>query len=55
MFIAHVVILGAPGSDPPTICLTTEFRRLLLHRLEVIEAALQTLIDLQGTAAASPQ
>ena len=43
---ARLVLLGR--SELPTICSNTEIRRLLRYRLEVIEAALLTLLQLQA-------
>ena len=50
--IASVVIPG--DKDQPTICSHSDVSRLLHYRLEVIEAALQSLIMLTGIAAATP-
>jgi len=53
LFVSRVVILD--DNDQPLICSNTaEIRRLLHRRLEVIEAALLKLINLQGNAAATP-
>lgn len=53
LFTASVVFLD--DSDLPTICPDSyDISRLLLYRLEVIEAALLKLADLQGTAATTP-
>ena len=45
--VAHVVFLGEIECEQPTIRSNTELSRLLRHRLEVIEAALLRLIELQ--------
>lgn len=53
LFVSRVVILD--DNDQSLICTdTAEIRRLLHHRLEVIEAALLKLVNLQSTAAATP-
>ena len=54
-FVARVVFLGQIERDQPTICSDPDIRRLLLHRLEVIEAALLQLLDLQSKAATTPE
>jgi hypothetical protein len=54
-FVARVVFLGEIEREQPTICSDLEIRRLLLHRLEVIEAALLQLLDLQSKAATTPE
>jgi hypothetical protein len=52
---ARVVFLGDPSEAMSAICLdTSDLRRLLLHRLEVLKAALLHLEDLQGKAAKAP-
>ena len=43
------------GSGQPTICSHKETSRLLHYRLEVIEAALLTLAELQSRAATTPE
>ena len=56
LFSSRVVFPGGNGSgDQPIICSdASEIRRLLLHRLEVLEAALLTLSELFDTAALGP-
>lgn len=51
-FIVRVVFAGETGSDQPTTRSTAKFSRLLHHRLEVIEAALHRLVELQCATAA---
>jgi hypothetical protein len=53
MFVTRTVILGE--REAPTICTHTEVSRLLHRRLEVIEAALLKLSDLQSRAATTPE
>jgi hypothetical protein len=49
LFTARVVFLGETPEPDPAICFdTSDLRRLLLHRLEVLEAALLQVADLQG-------
>ena len=51
-FVSRVVFLGETPESDSAICLdTSDLRRLLLHRLEVLEAALLNLADLQSKAA----
>lgn len=54
LIVSRMVILGE--KDQPPICSNmAEIRRLLRYRLDVIEAALLSLVDLQkSTAAATP-
>ena len=50
--VARVVFLGeTPETDTAIRLNTLDLRRLLLHRLEVLEAALLHVADLQGKAA----
>ena len=52
LFASRVVFLGETPETDPAICFdTSDLRRLLLHRLEVLEAALLQLVELQGKAA----
>jgi len=52
LFVSSVVFQGETSETDPAICFdTSELRRLLLHRLEVLEAALLQLVELQGRAA----
>ena len=53
VFVARVVFLDDVGQ--PTIRSFTEVSRLLHYRLEVIEAALLKLAELQSRAAATPK
>lgn len=53
MLVARVVFLD--DSDQPTIRSYTEVSRLLHYRLEVIEAALLKLAELQSKAATTPK
>jgi hypothetical protein len=53
VLVARVVFLA--DSDQPTIRSHTEVSRLLHYRLEVIEAALLKLVDLQSRAATPPK
>ena len=55
MFVAHVMFLGENKSELPTICSHSDVSRLLHNRLEVIEAALLKLIELQSGAATTPE
>ena len=52
VFVARVVFLD--DRDQPTIRSHTEVSRLLHYRLEVIEAALLKLVELQSRAATTP-
>ena len=53
--VARVVFLGETPETDPAICFdTSDLRRLLLHRLEVLEAALHELESLQSSAATAP-
>ena len=55
LFTARVVFLGETPETDPAICFdTSDLRRLLLHRLEVLEAALHQLESLQSGAAKEP-
>ena len=52
---AHVVFLGETPDPDSAICPdNSDLRRLLLHRLEVLEAALQRISELRGKAASAP-
>ena len=52
MLIARVVFPGETPETDSAICLdTSDLRRLLLHRLEVLEAALQRISELRCEAA----
>jgi hypothetical protein len=52
LFAARVVFLGETPKPDSAICFDiSDLRRLLLHRLEVLEAALLQLADLRGKAA----
>jgi hypothetical protein len=53
VLVARVVFLDE--SDQPTIRSYTDVSRLLHYRLEVIEAALLKLVDLQSRAATPPK
>jgi hypothetical protein len=54
--VARVVFPGeTPETDTAIRLNTLDLRRLLLHRLEVLEAALLHVADLQGKAAKAPQ
>jgi hypothetical protein len=55
LFVARVVLLGETGSDQPTICSDLEISRLLLHRLEVLAAAMRQVEILRSTAANAPE
>jgi hypothetical protein len=55
VFVARVVFLGETGSDQPTICSDIELSRLLLHRLEVLAAAMRQVEILRRTAANAPE
>jgi len=55
VFVAHTVFLGGNTSEQSAIYTDSkEIRRLLLYRLEVLEAALLMLADLQSEAAFGP-
>ena len=43
VFVARVVFPGETGRDQPTNCSDIELSRLLVHRLEVLAAALRQL------------
>ena len=48
-FVARVVVLGETPDPDSAICFdTSDLRRLLLHRLEVLEAALLRISELRG-------
>ena len=52
--VARVVFLGeTPETDTAIRLNTLDLRRLLLHRLEVLEAALQHLAEFRGEAASA--
>jgi len=52
--VARVVFLGdTPETDSAIRFDTSDLRRLLLHRLEVLEAALQHLAEFRGEAASA--
>jgi hypothetical protein len=52
LFTARVVFLGETPETDSAICLdNSDLRRHLLRRLEVLEAALLQLAELQGKAA----
>ena len=52
LFASRVVFLGETPEADPAICSdTSDLRRLLHYRLEVLEAALLHVADLQGKAA----
>jgi len=52
MLIARVVFPGETPETDSAICFdTSDLRRLLLHRLEVLEAALQRISELRCEAA----
>ena len=56
LFTSHVVFPGGNASEQPTPRSdTVEIRRLLLRRLEALEAALLMLAELLGTAATAPR
>jgi hypothetical protein len=51
-FLARVVLLGESPEAMSAICLHNfDLRRLLLHRIEVLEVALLELAELQSKAA----
>ena len=51
-FVSRVVFLGeTPDSDSAIRIDISDLRRLLLHRLEVLEAALLQLAELKSRAA----
>ncbi len=53
-FASRVVFLGETPEADSAICFdTSDLRRLLHYRLEVLEAALLRVADLQGEAAPS--
>ena len=53
-FVSRVVFLGETPEPDPAICFdTSDLRRLLRYRLEVLEAALLELARLKGEAAQS--
>ena len=55
LFTSRIVFLGESASEQATVRSdTAEIRRLLLQRLEVLEAALLMLAEVLGTAATSP-
>jgi len=52
LFVSRVGFLGGTSESDSAICFdTSDLRRLLLHRLEVLEAALLQLAELQSRAA----
>ena len=52
LFAARVVFPGETPETDSAICFdNSDLRRLLLYRLEVLEAALLQLADLRGKAA----
>ena len=54
LFTARVVFLDQISETDPTFCFdASDLRRLLLHRLEVLEAALLQLAELQSKAVPS--
>jgi len=55
VFVAHVVFLGENKCESPTIRFHFDVSRLLHYRLEVIEAAFLKLIELQSSAATTPE
>jgi len=56
LFVSRVVFLGETLESDSAICFdTSDLRRLLLHRLEVLEAALQRLEESRGQAAEAPE
>jgi hypothetical protein len=55
LFVARVIFLGETGSDQPTICSDIELSRLLLHRLEVLRAAMRQVEILRRAAASTPE
>jgi hypothetical protein len=51
LFTARVVFLGETPETDTAICFdTSDLRRLLLHRLEVLEAALLQVADLRQSS-----
>ena len=55
-FVSRVVFPGETPESDSAICLdNSDLRRLLHHRLEVLEAALLELARLQSKAAEAPQ
>jgi hypothetical protein len=54
LFASRVVFLGETPESDSAICFDdSDLRRLLLHRLEVLEGALLQLAELQSAAAPS--
>ena len=52
LFASRVVFLGETPESDSAICFdTSDLRRLLLHRLDVLEAALQRISELRCEAA----
>jgi len=56
LFASRVVFPGETPESDSAICLNnSDLRRLLRHRLEVLEAALLQLAEIQSKAAPAPE